>query len=397
MTLFFFNVFYTVQDFDSDPSDPYDRRKDRGNVTRKINHRQFLSLQHLPQNTLKEVSRNSSQYYGKDKNSAHQQLVDVGRTIPTSVQHTLPGELFDPTKYTYITENPDVCAGASIYIIIFVHSAADHFQIRDRIRRTWASLVQYGEDQIRTVFMLGRPSNQSVQHRINMESSSNKDIVQMDFVDHYRNLSLKHIMSLGWISAHCGRAQYVVKADDDTIVNVYELLTFLKVDYRAAPITNHLYCSVYGNMTPRRDRGDKWYVSEKEYPYKKYPPYCEGFAYVTGTSVTGALYRAAQDVSLYWIDDVYVTGILLQKLGLGHRQFRRTRGYDITNHRSCQPDSVRNVLFLLQKYEYNAIDWDSCWRNMTLAAATAGHVGKKRARTSQDKGYLEFLGISNES
>ncbi len=47
---------------------------------------------------------------------------------------------------------------------------------------------------------------------------------------HYRNLTYKHIMGLKWVSTYCSNAHTVVKVDDDTFVNIFQLTTFLRTD-----------------------------------------------------------------------------------------------------------------------------------------------------------------------
>ncbi len=63
---------------------------------------------------------------------------------------------------------------------------------------------------------------------------------------HYRNLTYKHIMGLKWVSTHCSNAHTVVKVDDDTFVNIFQLTTFLKNDgYFSALNSKGMYMTVY--------------------------------------------------------------------------------------------------------------------------------------------------------
>ena len=52
------------------------------------------------------------------------------------------------------------------------------------------------------------------------------DIVQGDFVDTYRNLSLKAVVGNLWVSKFCSQAEFVVKTDDDMFVDLYEVKNF---------------------------------------------------------------------------------------------------------------------------------------------------------------------------
>ncbi len=52
-------------------------------------------------------------------------------------------------------------------------------------------------------------------------------------------------------------------------------------------------------------------MTESEYPAQTYPLFCSGGAYVTSTAaISLVLSRAEQERRGFWIDDVYVTGML---------------------------------------------------------------------------------------
>ncbi len=137
---------------------------------------------------------------------------------------------------------------------------------------------------------------------------------------------------------------------------------------------------MYKNQGPRRDKSDKWYVSREEYPDDTYPPWCEGFAYITKPTLTRKLYQASLRVKYYWIDDVYVTGILMQKIGAKHRQFRNPFGYGMMGTKNAHTDGRNlDVIFLLDKYGKNkhVEIWKAVW-NQTLAKYIPSRSYKKR-------------------
>ena len=274
----------------------------------------------------------------------------------------------NPHNFNYTINNPSTCEETSVFILIFVHSAPDHFAERKLIRATWASLKTYQGKSIRTIFLLAQPTNFAVQADIVRENVQHEDIIQENFVDHYRNLTHKHIMGLKWVSRYCSHAQTVVKVDDDTFVHIFRIVQFLSKDnYFSRQNTSLssmninsdiIYYSVYRNHSPRRDKSDKWYVSREEYPGDKYPPWCEGFAYITKPHLVRKLYDLSLRTQYYWIDDVYVTGILAEKFNVTHRQFRNPYGYEYL-FKSKPPHD--NVIFLLEKYVRNTQTWMKIW------------------------------------
>jgi hypothetical protein len=61
-----------------------------------------------------------------------------------------------------------------------------------------------------------------------MESETYGDIVQTAFEDTYRNLTYKAMSVLRWVSTYCPSVTYVLKADDDAIVNAFTIQWLLE-------------------------------------------------------------------------------------------------------------------------------------------------------------------------
>jgi len=86
---------------------------------------------------------------------------------------------------------------------------------------------------VRIVFIVGRQKDEAMLgnetlNRIHIESEKYNDIIQENFVDSYNNLTLKSVMALKHISRSCfNTAAYFLKCDDDTFVNIPNLLNFL--------------------------------------------------------------------------------------------------------------------------------------------------------------------------
>lgn len=285
-------------------------------------------------------------------------------------RNTTAAAVINPHNFRYVLNNDKLCdvkihQNTSVLILIFVQSSAGKPKPRQLIRETWGSVRAHGHYTVRIVFMLGLSSSTEQQVQISAESAQYGDIVQEDFMDHYRNLSRKHIMAMKWINTFCGNAKFIVKADDDTFVNMHQLFRFFDKQHLGA--TDWLYCSVYVNIGPRRDETDKWYVSFDEYQDDVYPPYCEGFAYVMSPDLPLKLYNASLDTKYYWIDDVYVTGILARKLGLQHSKFIRNFGYDQMASPKNLTDTQTDFLFVLFKYfrsQNHQESWEDLWRRI---------------------------------
>lgn len=107
-------------------------------------------------------------------------------------------------------------------LLIVVISAVENFARRDLIRQTWASPHFVDVDEwIEIIFLVGTTlfENQTIQDRLQKENVEYKDLVQVNVVDSYANLTLKSIALLHWAHGHCPGAQLVFKCDDDNYIN----------------------------------------------------------------------------------------------------------------------------------------------------------------------------------
>ena len=187
----------------------------------------------------------------------------------------------------------------------------------------------------------------NVQRAVELEAGYYGDIVQEDFVDTYHNLTYKAVAALRWIATNCRRARFVLKTDDDIFVNMYILRRHLErldqlhvmevpvstttttlaaaatasetadsTKKRRRPVSPSgrrlLMCNVWNHMHVRRS--GPWRVSASVWNASMYPRYCSGMAFVMSTDLAVDLHRVSYGVPFFWIDDVYVTGLLTRGL-----------------------------------------------------------------------------------
>lgn len=265
-------------------------------------------------------------------------------------------------KYEYIMKNENACTGR-VLIVILVNSDPRKPKERMDIRNTWGSVNYYSGANIVTVFLLAQVKDDKIQEQITKESIAYSDIVQGNFTDSYRNLTYKSVMGLHWVQNFCNHTKFVLKVDDDTLVDPYHLVKFL---YQKSPdgnLNNFLYCSTFRNQGPVRRTDDKWFVPNHEYPYSKYPPYCEGFAYIMSYDVTEKLYHTTSEVKFYWIDDVYVTGLVALKAGVTHSDMENGHAYNLMQSEHLSKN-VQSSMFLLAKYEFLRQNWETAWNDI---------------------------------
>ena len=109
----------------------------------------------------------------------------------------------------------------------------------------------------------------------------------------------------------CDTANFVLKTDDDQAVDVYHLPSYLK-QFVNNQEPFYLCHRLKGNK-PQRNPEAKWFVTKEEYWKNDYPDYCSGWAHVTNLKTIKIILKLSENEKYFWIDDLFVTGILLEK------------------------------------------------------------------------------------
>ncbi|CAL4106691.1 unnamed protein product [Meganyctiphanes norvegica] len=218
-----------------------------------------------------------------------------------------------------------------LLMVIMVVSHPSHKSLR-MAHRIHASAEELNTLGVRRVFLLADASQGQVgypavaQEEVLQEATEWRDLVVGSFTDHYRNLTYKHALALTWPTRYCKQAQYIVKADDDIMLDIWGLTYMLASGLTAHPsgsikeVPKHLVETnltpkglwaagyVQQGLVPQRGHG-KWAVTPQEYPDGRYPRFLAGWAYITTQPAAIAILREAQEIPYFWIDDVHMTGV----------------------------------------------------------------------------------------
>ena len=244
------------------------------------------------------------------------------------------------------------------FLFIVVCSAVENFSLRQAIRKTWAMDAERRKLPIKVVFMVGRAQEQHrhLESALIKEGSHFGDVIQQQIVDHYTNLSLKSLGYLRWSGQHCSKAKFVMKTDDDIFINVPNLLDSLaEID---EPMRNRVIMGhVIENAAPIQDRTSKWYTPPSVYKQKVYPAYASGMAYVMSGDLVMKLLKKAYTSDFFWLEDIYITGMLAGQVGASLRHDPRF-GYQ---KRSSNPCVYRLVV---TGHQMSPSDLTKLWKNL---------------------------------
>ena len=133
-----------------------------------------------------------------------------------------------PGNYHFILDDTELCRSIHPYLVLIVPVAPGNWIARDAIRRTWGNETLIQGELIQTVFLLGVPKNSSnikvLQRKVRTENRLYHDLIQSDFIDSYHNLTIKTMVMMEWLDAHCPAASYAMKIDSDMFLNVRNLV-----------------------------------------------------------------------------------------------------------------------------------------------------------------------------
>ncbi|CAL1530962.1 unnamed protein product, partial [Lymnaea stagnalis] len=222
----------------------------------------------------------------------------------------LKDAIINPHHYSYV-HNPDkVCVNVSVDLLVGVVSAPSHFDQRTKGRR----LCQR-DHGIVCVFVIGSVAGEALQRRLDEEAHAHGDVVQTTIVDTPRNLSLKSVALLKWATANCSHSKFLLKKDDDVGLEPLTILNLLRnksAQYKHFILGNSKYL-VEG---PLRQNISKYYTSYSEYGPEFFPIFAHGPAYGFPIATADVLYKVSLRTKLFWLEDVYITGICAHRANI---------------------------------------------------------------------------------
>lgn len=233
---------------------------------------------------------------------------------PTRDQHfaTVPG-----WPYGLRLNEPDTCKDQDVYLLNTITSNPTQIYHRDLIRKMWAREDIGKRLKIRTVFIIGAVRSEVTQRHLQEESDRHRDIIQFDFLETRRNLTVKSLAALHWFRGYCGNATWVLKCDVDAYINFWALLEVLHQEEG----NKDAACARSKTRSVCRDPNalgclPHYVVDHKEYAPAIYPPYCSGYAYVLHRNLVDRMLEVDKKRTSppLFLEDVYVTGLLPRDL-----------------------------------------------------------------------------------
>eukprot|EP00112_Aurelia_sp_Birch-Aquarium-sp1_P012920 Seg2722.2 transcript_id=Seg2722.2/GoldUCD/mRNA.D3Y31 product="Beta-1 3-galactosyltransferase 1" protein_id=Seg2722.2/GoldUCD/D3Y31 len=251
--------------------------------------------------------------------------------------HNIPENLKKRGSYPFnkILIEPELLPNKLLFAAI-ISSASTTLKSRkrrDAIRKTWGNchseqlqeklfgrnyyhrksegdtgIIKY--KHCRILFYVGQTGVKEKDNEIRREASIYKDLIVVDTVESYRNVTWKLRTAFEYISHF--DVKYIVKSDDDVYINLPRLAKYLTK-------STSLPATIYGGFTYTgtvvRDTSHRHFVAMSDFADYYYPLFCKGSMVILSGNLIKPLVNALTNVKPFNIDDAYL-GITLNKMGI---------------------------------------------------------------------------------
>ncbi|KAF6734308.1 UDP-GlcNAc:betaGal beta-1,3-N-acetylglucosaminyltransferase 7 [Oryzias melastigma] len=202
-----------------------------------------------------------------------------------------------------VFNHPEKCSG-EIFLLIVIKSVATQHDRREVIRKTWGKEQVLDGKRVKTLFLLGRPSNEAER-------------------ENHQKL---------WFHTYCPGVRYVFKGDDDVFVSVENIFEYLESSKNEK---NLFVGDVLVKAKPIRKKENKYYIPEALYNETYYPPYAGGGGFLMDGILARRLDRAANTLELFPIDDVFL-GMCLEVLHVTPTKHNAFKTFGLVKNRKSR-------------------------------------------------------------
>ncbi|CAL4120327.1 unnamed protein product [Meganyctiphanes norvegica] len=226
-----------------------------------------------------------------------------------SAREEFPHGTAPDVPINFPVDEPNFCSdNPGLEVIAYVASTIAAIDRRNITRHTWGSAYKQGL-RMRVVFMVGRPVDVMEEKILHTESEVYHDMIQGDYTEDYHLVTYKILSSLHWVSSRCPSVPWVIRADDDILVDPFLL-------HKLLPRVEEDGINCYLWPKSHVKRTGKWAVTKQEWSYKYYPPYCAGAFVLHHHQLLSRILEASCSIPMMvWMEDTYVFGFLAGEAG----------------------------------------------------------------------------------
>lgn len=264
-----------------------------------------------------------------------------------ATKHDIENEAWQKRDYKLLIANNATCTSLrsnhksnstsfdfdnDVFLLVTIKSSCANDFRRKAIRGTWGDekwILENLSVRVKVVFLLGKCNDEDETMDLYKESKMHKDILQWDFVDSFRNLTLKQFLLWQWYTTHCMEVPFLFQGDDDVLGNTVNIVNHLL----STPVEleqNLWRGSELKYGTPIRHNTSRYYVSKAMYPNHYYPPYVSGGGFFISGYMVVRVFLETLKTRIIQIDDAFL-GILANAVGVAPINDRSFASWGLDN------------------------------------------------------------------
>ena len=167
-----------------------------------------------------------------------------------------------------------------------------------------------------------------------------------------------------WAHANLPDDYIYAEADDDIMVNL--VLVQLNIHEFRQSSSNRfwpefpLVCmsKKLSYEAPERKENDKHFHSKEDFKWPFWPDYCKGGLFACSVKVTGYLWEASRTGKVFEASDVFITGILRQKIGMPRQMLLEARPFPAVHVHGFSAEKPQEILAKMQH------EWKKIWKEL---------------------------------
>ena len=253
--------------------------------------------------------------------SNFQELRDVNKMLEhstTKQSNEQPKSRDTKRKIIGVINIGDITKKCSANILFMVTSHSIKADRRQSIRKNWGNesrfATKFKNITYKVFFLTGLPKDLT---QINEESKLYGDVFITNHTESYSDTS-RVMLGMDWSMKNC-KYDYYVKTDDDVFINIPNLIKLIYHDPFSKAHQNTLYAGQLSYAIPQRNVRSKWFISEKEWAPKLYPPFVPGAGCILSYNIVKAIRPFFDWKNPFKFEDVYIGHLIffarIQNLG----------------------------------------------------------------------------------
>lgn len=215
-----------------------------------------------------------------------------------------------PNKIEILSFPKSACSNQAKYIdiVCYVIVRNDDFQVREAIRKTWGNKRKFSFANV--IFVIGKSQNKSFNKKIMDENEKFHDLLTIDLLDTFKNISFKSILAWKWMSENCQNARIFIKANPNVMVNFESIKNFL---IKNKFLEKSIFCRTVSGQKVDRAKSSLYYMSYSDFSKDFYPKYCQNQGAIISKDLISKFYEKSIENRNLWVNDINI-GLIAQSL-----------------------------------------------------------------------------------